>query len=349
MQTIRKNLARVTLASLLAVMIAAPAWAAGAPARQSKLTIRDLGTLGGTQSEARGINNRGEVVGWSDTADGFHHAFLWRHGKMIDLGVLGGHYSQANAINDRGQVVGWSTTAEGFDPSPHAFLWERGKMTDLGVLGQSHFSEATAINERGEVVVTGVIDAGPQYSFVWKHRVVTPLGGVDESSARGINDRGEIVGGSVAQSPALPHAYRLRNGVRTDLGTGTGVASEALGVNNRGDIVGVITLWSGFGQHAFLWRRGVMTELDLGSDLSAAQAINDRGQLVGSTQVDDNPNGPMPVHAFVWRHGILTDLGTLANNLARFSTALAINRRGQIAGSSDVSPNSFTLHAVLWS
>ena len=72
----------------------------------------DLGTLGGLASYARGVNERGQVVGHSHTASGDTHAFLWEKGVLTDLGTLGGSYSNARAINSRGQIVGWSTTAD---------------------------------------------------------------------------------------------------------------------------------------------------------------------------------------------------------------------------------------------
>ena len=46
-------------------------------------TMQDLGTLGGTESFAYGINDSGQVVGWSyTTGDSYSHAFLYSSGTM---------------------------------------------------------------------------------------------------------------------------------------------------------------------------------------------------------------------------------------------------------------------------
>src|SRR6202021_2498513 len=88
----------------------------------------DLGTLGKPDGNSwinwGGINDRGEAVGQSETADpdpngedicGFHthltcSPFLWKDGHMRALPTLGGNNGQAGAINDRGQIAGFGET-----------------------------------------------------------------------------------------------------------------------------------------------------------------------------------------------------------------------------------------------
>ena len=77
-------------------------------------TVTNLGSLGGTVSVPVDVNNHGEVVGYSYTANNaVAHAFVYRHGKMTDLGTLGGTTSGATGINDRGVIVGMSNIAPG--------------------------------------------------------------------------------------------------------------------------------------------------------------------------------------------------------------------------------------------
>src|ERR1700736_5767490 len=60
----------------------------------------DLGTLGGSNSIATAVNDRGQVVGYSRTAgDAESHAFSWTATEgMVDLGTIGGSLSSATAV-----------------------------------------------------------------------------------------------------------------------------------------------------------------------------------------------------------------------------------------------------------
>ena len=78
-------------------------------------TIKDLGTLGGDQSYAYGINNSGQIVGASQiTGDTATHAFLYSGGTMQDLGTLAsGTDSSAYGINNPTALNNYSAQAVG--------------------------------------------------------------------------------------------------------------------------------------------------------------------------------------------------------------------------------------------
>ena len=103
---------------------------------EMRYTIIDLGALGGDSSDARAINEGGQVVGQSDTVDGETHAFLWKADTgMQDLDNPYGYNSWATAVNDLGQVVGSLNTGPP-DYHWHEFFWEAGTgMREIGTLG----------------------------------------------------------------------------------------------------------------------------------------------------------------------------------------------------------------------
>ncbi|QYC38167.1 hypothetical protein Nocox_02675 [Nonomuraea coxensis DSM 45129] len=87
--------------------LASPPAAAASPER---LRVVHLGTLGGTWSIARGINNLGHVVGDSPLESGVSHAFLWKNGKMNDLGAHGAPGYCGAAVADGHIVVTFAPT-----------------------------------------------------------------------------------------------------------------------------------------------------------------------------------------------------------------------------------------------
>jgi probable HAF family extracellular repeat protein len=120
-------------------------------------TITDLGTLGGTYSQATAISPNGTVVGYSSLSGSFPwHAFRYSGGMMTELGTLGGDDSEAYDVNDAGQVVGASTTATGL---VRAFLVDGGSMMDLGTLG-GPWSFAWGINSAAVVVGDADVTSG---------------------------------------------------------------------------------------------------------------------------------------------------------------------------------------------
>jgi len=76
----------------------------------------------------------------------------------------------------------------------------------------------------------------------------------------------------------------------------------------------------------------------LGGTYSVANAINERGQVVG---ISGTAAGRF--HAFMWQDGVMTDLGTLGGP---DSHASAINERGQVIGAAYNA--SAQEHAFLW-
>lgn len=123
-------------------------------------TLTDLGTLPGrTWSQPGGINNNGQVVGFSGTSSGYESAFLYSGGKMTDLNSLiasnsGWTLKKATAINDSGYIVGQGTNPSG---QSHAFL--------LNPIPQFvHRASATAVVSNGVVVNITVTDSGSAYT-----------------------------------------------------------------------------------------------------------------------------------------------------------------------------------------
>ncbi|MCL4199459.1 MAG: hypothetical protein KJZ69_18350 [Phycisphaerales bacterium] len=289
-----------------------------AEAAAQRYEIFGIGTFY-RESRARGVNNRGVVVGWSpppgggpdqavvwergelsilgpgdaqavnDAGDvvGRNHEFLavmWRQGEPIVIGTLEGHdNSAALAINTLGQVACNATSRAG---RRSAFLWQDGVSVPLGTLGGAT-CEVTDINSVSQIVGKSALPSGFEHAFIWLDGDMTdlpPLEGHDQSFANGVSDHGVVVGASIAGSDLTPCMWiDGRPEALPRLGGDRWTRPQT--INKQGIIVGAassITLH----ERAVIWRDGVIADLNdyvfgTGWTLESAMDINEQGWIVG--------------------------------------------------------------------
>jgi probable HAF family extracellular repeat protein len=170
-----------------------------------------------------------------------------------------------------------------------------------------------------------------------------------QSGGAAINDLGHAVGWSDwgAEPPSEPgfeqertgiHAVMWVNGTPKDLGAlGDNTYASATSVNNFDEVVGNSMV--GGASHAFLYRKGKMRDLGnlpheplLNSD---ANDINDRGEIVGWSDVRLDADHSVTQRAFVMKNGKMQNLTFLLDPHVwaklRLTQATAVNCHGWIA------------------
>jgi len=101
--------------------------------------------------------------------------------------------------------------------------------------------------------------------------------------------------------------------------TGTDVS----GINNRGDIIGVF-FDAQTRPRPFVFTQGAFTTLDIAAGIVGPLGINDRGQIVGFTEMNIEFQG------FIWDRGTATQITVPSG--ANTTYFHGINNRGQIVG-----------------
>ena len=230
--------------------------------------ITALSTLGGNNGQAAAINNRGQIVGISETTvpdsgcpPGKQPGttilpVMWEEGEIRALPTLPGEPDGfVQGLNNQGQAVGATGTCTSF--AIHAVLWEDGHAFQLPDLGHTG-SDAYAINDHGQAVgYVSTADGSTIVASLW------------QSGARG----------AVTNLGILP---------------GDG-AAFATGINNRGQVVGSTFNSQGWSR-GFIWQDNAMTDLntfipkDSNLSIIAASNINERGQISGMAMVLTGPD-----------------------------------------------------------
>jgi probable HAF family extracellular repeat protein len=229
-----------------------------------------VGTLGGSDSFIRAINDNNQAVGASTTADGATHAFLFAAGRLRDLTAEYG-IASATSLNNRGEVVGSSSDGR-------AVVLRNGKADAFGPPD----SGAASINSAGDIVGDYFVNGFPYRAFLYSQGEFTKLGtlGGGNSTAAAINDDGAVVGTSY-RPDGHGHAFLYENGKMTDLTPAAG-NSTAADINNLGQVVGTAD------NEPFLYTDGKLVNPNTLLDpnaywrMTTPIAINDAGQILSN-------------------------------------------------------------------
>ncbi|MDF1799482.1 MAG: hypothetical protein P1V81_09925 [Planctomycetota bacterium] len=334
---------------LFLLPILAPA-ALGLAPSDPPYRFTDLGTLGGAESAAFGLNDAGAVVGWSTipgctTMNGTpcRRAFLWQDGTMTDLGTLAGdEESTARAINDLGQIVGTSeSNVIHGSGTYHGVTWTGPGPVALADLGNGT-SFAHDINNSGDI-------AGHAYdpsvsadrAVRWQAGAPMNLGSTQGDSynrAYGINELGHLAG--FAWNLFSPNDAVLYDGKWSTIG-GTDSPwqnAEAYDVSTAGHKVGLQAFPSG-SWHPAYWAPGAKSATDVGllpgHNLGELHDVNESGFAVGRTYMD---SPPFESSAITFDGSTMRDLNDhLPSGVsAHLFEAREVNEAGAIAGTAVV-------------
>jgi probable HAF family extracellular repeat protein len=316
---------------LLLIMVL---WLGGAAQAARKYELILLDAPGDyAQTYANAINNRGEIVGFSQDIHGYLRATYWDPAKNfapMDIGTLPGcDMSEARGINDSGDVVGVAYLKSGGGKRP--FSWSKTQgIAPLQSLPGSTYDEIYSIANNGKA--SGV-SAGAASIFERDQPAVNISAGFTFTT-RGSTVSSMVVG--LENSPRTNGVWKavVGNGNFEEifaLTPGT-TSSTPMAISNDGVVVGNYDV--GFYTYeAFIWDGDLHHIGTLGGTFGCALAINGKKQVVGSSYT---ASGLTSAFFYEFETMTISDL----NNLEvigkphgyRFKEAHGINHRGEIVG-----------------
>jgi probable HAF family extracellular repeat protein len=257
----------VTLAT--ALLLFGATTIARVSAQPSTELFRIIEVPGETEVFARGINNRGAIVGYASDANSRQGGFIAFDHFLGQINFPESLTTIPIGINDRGDIVGNLVAGNGVHSG---FLLSKGQFTLFPDIGPE------AINNRGDIV--GVASGGRD-GFLRSHGAFSTIRVPDSIATRahGINDRGQIVG-DFEDAPSHERGFLLWRGEFLTIEVPGSSRTEAFAINNSGQVVGKFV--GAGGEQGFLWRGGQFTTISIPESVTTnVFGINDRGQIVG--------------------------------------------------------------------
>lgn len=214
------------------------------------------GSLGGSYTVARRINDQGLIVGEAGLPGGSGaHTVVWENGVMRDIQSFATGSTFPWGLSNTGIAVGQ------WNPSGSSYTWTAagGMLSMAGLEGPNDIP--LAVNDDGQIVgwYQGTSTDRPT-AFLWTNGVITDLGtlGGAWSTALAINNLAQIVGRTEMGSQRGKRVYHAflwtAAGGMSDLGFLPGGSSAtAVDINDSGMIVGE-TVWSSGATRATIWK-----------------------------------------------------------------------------------------------
>jgi len=333
-------------------------------AAQYLYNVTVLGTANSGLSSAAKINRWGQIAGQG--ANG--HAMLWTPtadygttGHLNDLQTAAGfpagtQSSWASALNDRGQVAGGAyTPGHGDGNQTQSWMWRPKTLNSFtGVLhgdmgkavtfplvtipGYGNLSEhPSGINNHGVIVGSGIY----YHALLWTPIVNNGKNGTWTyeptycSRTSGINDAGQIIGGTCEGQYNLPFLHTGPFPLQgSDLITSPlwvqppsyDTIGYATGINRAGYLAITAVDAAGTQLRAYLYKNGKAIDIS-GSQTSNTSGINNHNQVIG--QISGNTS-----LAAIYQGRKPTDLNTISAPLSQGSyqlkSAIDINDAGEI-------------------
>jgi probable HAF family extracellular repeat protein len=288
-----------------------------------------------------GINNNGQVVGFSTGASGNFTNFIRNtDGSFTTLSFNGSGAAMANGINGSDQVVGMS----GND----AFLLSNNgnTLTMLPPVNAAATSEgAFGINNNGTIVGQYTEPNGNMPGFVYakgSYTILNPVSNDMQVFAQGINNNGLVVG-FYNTDGITDHGflYNTNNGQYTliaDPNVGPNlVLTQFLGINDNGEAVGYYQTTNG-SQFGFLYNIATQQYTFLndpdaptsGFSITQITGINDSGEIAGFYVEPNGLQQGFVAISSVPEPGSLALLGLGMTLAAGYSVRRARRRRPEV-------------------